>query len=207
MVQHGDIDHTGITGVGGGIAATLLDAKGDLIVASAADTAARQAVGTNGTALVARSSATNGVAYETPTGLLAVTRYAPTSQTVYTNATTTLADVDATNLSITFTTPASTNILVRLMGYADISAGTGDGYWGLREGSSDLAFSVGRVIRNQANATICSYDIYLAGVSAGAHTYKWSFAASASTTTRIIIQDGTAVGEWSPGIMQVWVAP
>jgi lipoprotein-anchoring transpeptidase ErfK/SrfK len=45
---------------------TIIDAKGDLIVGSAADTAARQAVGANGTVLTARSTAANGVAWETP---------------------------------------------------------------------------------------------------------------------------------------------
>ncbi len=45
---------------------TIIDAKGDLIVGSAADTAARQAVGANGTVLTARSTATNGVTWEAP---------------------------------------------------------------------------------------------------------------------------------------------
>jgi hypothetical protein len=48
------------TTIQSGIPATLLDAKGDLIVASAADTAARLAVGANGQALYANSAATNG---------------------------------------------------------------------------------------------------------------------------------------------------
>jgi hypothetical protein len=46
-----------------GIPATLLDAKGDLIVASAADTAARLAVGTNGYVLAANSSTSTGVGW------------------------------------------------------------------------------------------------------------------------------------------------
>jgi hypothetical protein len=46
-----------------GIPATLLDAKGDLIVASAADTAARLAVGTDGQVLTAASTASNGVTW------------------------------------------------------------------------------------------------------------------------------------------------
>ena len=52
---------------------TIIDAKGDLIVGSAADTAARQAVGTNGYILTARSTATNGVQWEAAsTGAAAV---------------------------------------------------------------------------------------------------------------------------------------
>jgi hypothetical protein len=45
---------------------TLVDAKGDLIVATAADTVARQAVGSNGQVLVADSGQTNGVAWVDP---------------------------------------------------------------------------------------------------------------------------------------------
>ena len=43
------------------IANTLVDAKGDLIVASGADTPARLAVGTNGFVLTADSAEANGV--------------------------------------------------------------------------------------------------------------------------------------------------
>ena len=49
------------------ISPTLIDAKGDLIVGSAADTAARLAVGTNNQILTADSAATNGVKWATPT--------------------------------------------------------------------------------------------------------------------------------------------
>lgn len=45
---------------------TIIDAKGDLIVGSAADTPARLAVGTNGHILVAKSSEATGLAWEAP---------------------------------------------------------------------------------------------------------------------------------------------
>ena len=45
------------------IQATIFDAKGDLIVASAADTAARLGVGTDGFILTASSTATNGITW------------------------------------------------------------------------------------------------------------------------------------------------
>ena len=48
---------------GTGIPESIIDAKGDLIVGSAADTPARLAVGTNGYTLVADSSQTTGLAY------------------------------------------------------------------------------------------------------------------------------------------------
>ena len=50
----------------GGILATLIDAKGDLIAGSAADTAARLAVGSNGQVLTADSAETTGVKWATP---------------------------------------------------------------------------------------------------------------------------------------------
>jgi len=49
-----------------GIAATIIDAKGDLIVGTAADTAARLDVGSNGQVLTADSSVSGGVKWAAP---------------------------------------------------------------------------------------------------------------------------------------------
>jgi hypothetical protein len=45
---------------------TIVDAKGDLIAATAADTVARLAVGTNGQSLIADSTAVTGMKWDTP---------------------------------------------------------------------------------------------------------------------------------------------
>jgi hypothetical protein len=53
-------------GGGGGILPTIVDAKGDIIAATAADTVARVAVGTNGQVLTAASGQAAGVQWATP---------------------------------------------------------------------------------------------------------------------------------------------
>lgn len=53
------------TSGGSGISATIVDAKGDLIAGTAADTVARKAVGANGTFLVAASGETTGLEWRT----------------------------------------------------------------------------------------------------------------------------------------------
>lgn len=70
MVQHNSIDHTGVTGVSGNVAAdAIFDAKGDLPVGTGANTAAKLTAGANDTILMAQSGETTGlkwVASQTP---------------------------------------------------------------------------------------------------------------------------------------------
>jgi hypothetical protein len=55
------IDTTVFNNAGAAIAKTIVDAKGDLIVATAADTVSRQAIGTDGNVLLADSGQSTGV--------------------------------------------------------------------------------------------------------------------------------------------------
>lgn len=52
MADHADIDHTGLTGVGGSVATdSIFDAAGDLVVGTGANTAAKLTKGSNGDVL------------------------------------------------------------------------------------------------------------------------------------------------------------
>jgi hypothetical protein len=81
-----------IPSVEGGIQPTLLTAKGDLISATAASTVARLAVGSDGQTLVADSTASTGLKWDTPTsgGMTLI------STTTLTGSSITLSSIPAT---------------------------------------------------------------------------------------------------------------
>jgi hypothetical protein len=107
-----DMDFTW-TADASGIPATIIDAKGDLIAGTAADTAARLAVGTNGQTLVADSTAATGLKWATASGggkVLQVVTATYSTQTT----TNSLSFVD-TNLTASITPSANTSKIVVLV--------------------------------------------------------------------------------------------
>jgi hypothetical protein len=94
-----------IPSVEGGIQPTIFDAKADLLTATANDTPARLAVGTNGQVLTADSTAGTGLAWATPAGGGKVLQVVSgTYSTATTSTSTSYAD---TGLSLSITPTAS----------------------------------------------------------------------------------------------------
>jgi hypothetical protein len=87
------IDTTVFANAGASIAKSIVDAKGDIIAATADDVVARLAVGANGTVLTAASGETTGLKWAAPgapaSGRSFVAANESTSSTSYTNLTTT----------------------------------------------------------------------------------------------------------------------
>jgi hypothetical protein len=177
--------------------------RGDIIVRNASNVTARLAIGSSGKVL---SSDGTDISWQTPagaSGMLASHVYAPSTQTVYSTSSSTMADVDATNMAVTFTAPASGNVRVVLSAWGDLA--TADFYhWGLRESTTNLA--VVTVVRGGGQGYIY-VPIYLTGISAGSHTYKWSHGTDGTggQNGRILIKDNANTSAyWGPGIMEVW---
>jgi hypothetical protein len=123
-------------------------------------------------------------------GISAVTVYSPGAQQVYSTASAVLADVDAANLAVTFTAPASGNVLVQATCWIDSNTPGQRGRLGLREGSSNIGQPVS-VTRDADNGYLVTASFSVTGLSAGSHTYKLSFATNAGTF-RIIVFDSSS---------------
>jgi hypothetical protein len=118
-----DMDFTWVTpDDANAIQNSIVDAKGDLIAASAADTPARLGVGTNGQVLTADSPASTGLAWATPSagGMTLI------STTTLTGSSVTLSSIPGTykNLYVVIKDylPATNNVALRMRFNGDSTA-------------------------------------------------------------------------------------
>jgi len=186
------IDTTVFNNASAAIAKTIVDAKGDIIAATAADTVARLAIGSNNQVLTADSTTATGLKWATPAGggkVLQVV-YGSTT-TAVANSTSTYAD---TNLTATIT-PSSTSskilVLVSQNGLHKSSANTLNRI-GLKvfRSSTEIAYAVFNYLPTSTLLTTgsASYSILDTPATTSATTYKTQFANLANAAT-VVVQD------------------
>jgi hypothetical protein len=105
------------TTMGTMVAKTIVDAKGDLIAATAADTVARLAVGTNGQTLVADSSTATGLKWATASGGGKVLQVVQATYSSYTTTTSTTYGDSGLTATITPSSASS-----KVLAFATVSS-------------------------------------------------------------------------------------
>lgn len=125
---------------------TILDAKGDLISATAADTPARLAVGTNGQVLTADSTASTGLKWAAPASATANLAILNSGGTTLSGATTTVSFTAKSKLLIVITSGSSNTAYDTLA--LRFNSDTGSNYvwnaWRLTYGAPSTALSYGQ---------------------------------------------------------------
>lgn len=119
----------------------------------------------------------NLVALKTPPNAF----YFNAGNPLYTTTSTSLTDVDATNLALSITPAVSSYVLVWVTGVWGLSSAPADIYMTLRVNSTDVASSYGLVRGNSTSKSTFSF-VYRADANAGAsNTYKLRWKVSANT--------------------------
>lgn len=159
---------------------TILDAKGDLISATAADTPARVAVGTNGQVLTADSSTSTGLKWSTPT---AGGKVLQVVQGTYATATLTTSSTFAnTGLTASITPTASTSKILVMVNHAvQRSAGSAGSRMSLKlvRNSTDIATAIaqlGYTATDLRQGLSFAYSYLDSPATTSSTTYKTQFA-------------------------------
>lgn len=124
-------------------------------------------VAANGTITAASAVAITGGGGGGGTGIIATVQYAPASLATYTPAGASLAALDTTNLTVSFTVPASAAVVVR---FAAVMASDGSLGVGLlnHSGGAQLGYTINNAASNTSAASEVNLAWYLTGLSSGA---------------------------------------
>jgi hypothetical protein len=177
-----DMDFTWVTqDDANAIQNAIVDAKGDLITATAADVPARLAVGTDGQVLTADSSTATGLKWAAVSSKILQTITTTKLDTFTSNSTTA---VDVTGLSVTIT-PSSTSstILVFAIVNGNGQAGSNGVMFRLLRGSTNLIVPTSSGSRSAGFGSIYLNDA--AQVSSTSISYVDSPATTSATTYKI----------------------
>ena len=173
-----------------GIQPSIVDAKGDLIAATAADSVSRLAVGANGTVLTADSAETTGLKWAAPAGggkvLQVVSSVITTSTTI---STTTLTD---SGITATITPTSATSkvlVLINALAFQNLqSASAEDGIGGkvLRGATTVLDFGAENLsIRGHTNSA-AFYELRIIPIM-----YLDSPATTSATTYKLQVKNAS----------------
>jgi hypothetical protein len=132
------------------IPSTIVDAKGDIIAATAADTVARLAVGANGTVLTADSTTATGLKWVTGGKVLQVVSTAKTD--TFSSSSTSYTDI--TGLSVTITPTLSTSKIYVMCTINGTSASNQLGFFQLMRDST--AIGIGDTAGSRTRASFSS---------------------------------------------------
>lgn len=141
--------------------------------------------------------------------ILAITQYSPGSLTVLSTTSTTPVAADATNLQITFTAPASGNIVARMQAFADISSGGQFYCWAWYTNAGTLFGRQGSITTSLANsgASVVVYEQIITGLTPGnSYTWEWRHWVPAGSFTGRILMDASG-GGYPHALMTIISAP
>lgn len=194
---------TGATGAAGATGAT--GPQGPIgLTGPAGATGPQGPTGTTGaTGAAGATGATGATGPAGTAGLLGRTQYNPGTKANYNTTSSTPADLDATNLAVTFT-PTGTSVVVCLNAWA-VAGNTSTYVWCLRDGSSTVTGSSAAVAYNTGQFRLTT-RVLITGLTPGvALTWKWAhfmgFGSGNSTTSA---GGNVAAGDPGPAMIEVW---
>lgn len=140
---------------------------------------------------------------------LGIVSYNPTTATSTATTSTTLADIDATNLVITVT-PKISGKLLFVLNAVSHNANIGHQFWGIRESTTDVVEKkiTGSGITSTGVRT--THFLYVTGITLAAHTYKWAqrtINGANSVSTHYGTQASPANTDFGPATMLVIELP
>jgi len=161
----------------------IVDAKGDLIAATAADTPARLAVGTNGHVLTADSTTATGLKWAAAAGGGKVLQVVSTTKTdTFTSTSTT--NVDITGLSATITPSSATSTILVML---DL---TGSGvpaasYMTYQLVRNSTAIAIGDASSSRTRASNSIYGAVTGVLGSASNTFLDSPSTTSATTYKV----------------------